>query len=133
MDPPFPPLRRLQVSRRTRRGQEDDGPQAVGHALGEAPIALDILRDGVQSAPFLHHQHGRDGNEAIGPAQHGSARPKHDRHGRDHDRHHHGPTHCGGRHETSGAGNTRTREDFLQLQREPLLHREHMPGAGRMA
>ena len=65
--PPFLPLHRLQVSRRIRRDQEDDGPQAAGHAHGQAPIALDVPRDGVQSAPFLHHQHGRDCSEAFGP------------------------------------------------------------------
>ena len=67
VDLPLPPLRRLQVSRRVRRAQEDGGPQAVGHARGQALIALDVLRDGVRSAPFLHHQHGRDGREALGP------------------------------------------------------------------
>ena len=67
LDPPLPPLRRLQVSRRVRRDQEDDGSQAGGHARGQAPIALDVLRDGVRSAPFLHHEHGRDGREALGP------------------------------------------------------------------
>ena len=55
-DPPFPPLRGLQVSRRTRKDPEHDGFEAGGHALGQGPIALDVLRDGVQSAPFLHHQ-----------------------------------------------------------------------------
>ena len=59
MDPPLSPVRRLQVSRRVRRAQEDDGPQAVGHARGQAPIELDALRDGVRNAPFLHHEHGR--------------------------------------------------------------------------
>ena len=67
MDLPPPPLRRLQVSRRVRRGQEDDGSQTGGHARGQAPIALDVLRDGVRCAPFLHHEHGRDGSEAPGP------------------------------------------------------------------
>ena len=67
VDPPFPPLRRLQVSRRIRRDQEDDGPQTGRHARGQAPIALDVLRDGVQGAPILHHEHGRDGSEALGP------------------------------------------------------------------
>ena len=33
-----------------------------------------------------------------------------------------GRTHCGGRRETSSAGSARTREAFLQLQREPLVH-----------
>ena len=61
------PLRRLQGSRRVRRAQEDGGPQAVGHARGQAPIALDVLRNGVRNAPFLHHEHGRDGREALGP------------------------------------------------------------------
>ena len=46
MHPPFHPLRRLQVSRRIRRDQESDGPQAGGHARGQAPIALGVLRDG---------------------------------------------------------------------------------------
>ena len=41
--------------------------KAVGHARGQAPIALDVLRDGVQLAPILHHEHGRDGREALGP------------------------------------------------------------------
>ena len=103
--------------------------------------ALDALRDGVQIAPFLHHQHGRDGREPFGPR----ARPKHNGHrrrgqtkshdldGRAHDRHHHGQTHCGRRHENIGTGPARAREDFLQLQRGPLVHREHVPGAGRMA
>ena len=58
--PPLPPLRRLRVSRRVRRDQEDDGPQTGGHARGQAPIALDVLRDG-------HRQHGRDGREAGAP------------------------------------------------------------------
>ena len=66
-DPPFPPLRGLQVSRRVRRDRENDGFQAGGHARGQAPIALGVLRDGVRSAPILHHQHGRDGREALGP------------------------------------------------------------------
>ena len=55
MDPPFLPLRRLQVSRRIRRDEESDGPQAGGHARGQAPIALGVPRD------------GRDGSEALGP------------------------------------------------------------------
>ena len=67
MDLPLPPLRRLQVSRRVRRDQENDGSQAVGHARGQASIALDVLRDGVQRAPILHREHGRDGSEAPGP------------------------------------------------------------------
>ena len=87
--------------------------------------ALDALRDGVQIAPFLHHQHGRDAREPFGPR----ARPKHNGHrrrgqtkshdldGRAHDRHHHGQTHCGRRHEKIGTGPARAREDFLQLQR----------------
>ena len=33
----------------------------------------------------------------------------------------------------SRTGPARTQEDFLHLQREPLVHREHMPGADRMA
>ena len=66
MDPPFPSLRGLQVSGRVRRDQEDDGPQVAGHARGQAPIAPDVPRDGVQSAPLLHHQRGRDGHEALG-------------------------------------------------------------------
>ena len=98
---------------RIRRAQENEGPQAVGHARGQAPIALDALRDGVQSAPFLQHQHGRDGCEALGPGEpwlgeteagrtvalhrrRGQAK-SHGLDGRDHDRHHHGSTHCGGR------------------------------------
>ena len=64
VDPPLPPLRGLQVSRRV--DQEDDGPQAVGHARGQAPIALDAQRDGVQRAAILHHEHGRDGREVLG-------------------------------------------------------------------
>ena len=51
----------------SRRDSENEGPQAVGHAHGQAPIALDVLRDGVQSAPFLHHQHGRDDRKVLGP------------------------------------------------------------------
>ena len=47
--------------------RENDGPQAVGHARGQAPIAIHVLRDGVQRPPLLHHQHGRDGREALGP------------------------------------------------------------------
>ena len=94
---------------------------------------------------FLHHQHGR----FLDLEQRGWARPKQDGRvgfvGAADKRnltistvvtvtcHHHGPTHCGGRHETSGAGFARAREDFLQLQREPLVHREHLPGADRMA
>ena len=50
---------------RIRRDPENDGPQTVGHALGQGPIALDALRNGVRSAPFLHHQHGRDSHEAL--------------------------------------------------------------------
>ena len=44
MDPPFSP----------------HGPQAGGQEGGQASIALNVLRDGVRSAPLLHHQHGRD-------------------------------------------------------------------------
>ena len=95
----------------------------------------------------LHHQHGRDGREALGPGtprlgetearwtgpihrRRGQAK-SHDLDGGDHDRHH--PAHCGGRHEASGAGPSRSREDLLQLQREPLVHRKHVPGADRLA
>ena len=66
----------IQVSRRIRRDQENDGPQASGHALGQAPIALNVLRDGVQSAPFPHHQHGRDGSKAVGPGVAGRNRKR---------------------------------------------------------
>ena len=34
---------------------------------------------------------------------------------------------------TSAAGPSRTREDLLQLQRQSLVHREHVPGADRLA
>ena len=76
MDPPFPPQRGLQISRRVRRDQENDGPQAVGHARGQAPIAHDVLGDGVQRAPILYHEHGRDCREAVGlgPKQDGRVR-----------------------------------------------------------
>ena len=149
LDLPLPPLRRLQVSCRVRRDQKNDGLQAVGHARGQASIALDVLRDGVQCAPILHREHGRDGREALGPgaprlgeteagrtgALHRRRRQakSHDLDGRDHDRHHHGPAHRGRHHETSGAGPASAREALLHLQREPLVHGEHMPGADRMA
>ena len=141
----FPPLRGLQVSRRVRRDQ-DDGPQAAGHARGQAPIALDLLRDGVRSAPILHHQHGRDGSEALGP---GAAWLGETEAGR-----------TGGFISAADKRNltistvvtvtgtivaqlivegTTKRvaqdlpEDEKQVQREPLVHREHVPGADRMA
>ena len=121
MDPPFSP----------------HGPQAGGQEGGQASIALNVLRDGVRSAPLLHHQHGRDCS--------GRDRSKVDglRFTGVADKRiltiwtvvttHHGPTHCGGRHETSGAGPATAREAPLQLQREPLVHGEHVPGADRVA
>ena len=130
-------------------GQEDDGPQGVGHARGQAPIALDVPRDGVRSAPILHRQHDETAAKLLGLWHRGWARPKQD--GRVRfigaaDKRNLtistvvtmtgtiiGPTHRGGRHETSGTGPARAREDSLHIQREPLVHREHVPRADRMA
>ena len=140
----FPPLRGLQVSRRVRRDQ-DDGPQAAGHARGQAPIAL-VMYDGVRSAHFLHHQHGRNGHEALGP---GAAWLGETEAGR-----------TGGFISAADMRNLtistvvtmtgtivaqlivegatkRVAQDLpeheKQLQREPVVHREHVPGADRLA
>ena len=53
MDPPLPPLRGLHVSLRVRRDQEDDGPQAGGHARGQAPIALGVCKRTAVELPIL--------------------------------------------------------------------------------
>ena len=62
------PLCRRQISRRIRRCQENDGPPVFGQARGHTPSALDVRRDGLQSAPFLIiNMDGTDGSELPGP------------------------------------------------------------------
>ena len=41
-------------------------PELLDTHVDKLRFALDVLRDGVQRAPTLHHEHGRDVREALG-------------------------------------------------------------------
>ena len=56
VDLPFPPPRGLQVSRRIRRDPEKRRTPSCWTCTWTRTIALDALRNGVRSAPFLHHE-----------------------------------------------------------------------------